>query len=128
VEDRPLAHQGQNETGARRAGRRIEIVAESGQPLSAQLADVPKTVSTPEIRVDCPDEAKFGVVERVTGHFRKLYPVIDVDGVRVLFPHGWGLVRASNTQPVLVLRFEATTPELLDQYQDEVERAVEQAK
>jgi phosphomannomutase/phosphoglucomutase len=110
------------------ACRLIEIIAKSGQPLSAQLADVPETVTTPEIRVDCPDEAKFGVVERVSGHFRKLYPVIDVDGVRVLFPHGWGLVRASNTQPVLVLRFEATTPELLDKYQKEVETAVEQAK
>ncbi len=110
------------------ACRLIEIVSRSGHPLSAQLADLPKTVTTPEIRVDCADEAKFGVVERVTAHFRKLYPVVDVDGVRVLFPKGWGLVRASNTQPVLVLRFEATTPELLDQYQKEVEAAVEAAK
>jgi phosphomannomutase/phosphoglucomutase len=60
----------------------------------------------------------------VTAHFRKHYPVMDVDGVRVLFPHGWGLVRASNTQPVLVLRFEATSPELLDQYRQEVEKVV----
>ncbi len=110
------------------ACRLIEIVANSGRPLSAQLADVPKTVSTPEIRVDCPDDVKFGVVERVTAHFRKLYPVMDVDGVRVLFPHGWGLVRASNTQPVLVLRFEATSLELLEQYRSEVEQAVEQAR
>jgi phosphomannomutase/phosphoglucomutase len=106
------------------ACRLIEIVARSGKPLSAQLADVPKTVSTPEIRVDCPDEVKFAVVEQVTSHFRQRYPVMDVDGVRVLFPHGWGLLRASNTQPVLVLRFEATTPELLEQYQTEVEQAV----
>lgn len=110
------------------ACRLIEIVARSGCPLSAQLADVPKTVSTPEIRVDCPDEVKFEVVERVTGHFRKQYPVLDVDGVRILFPHGWGLVRASNTQPVLVLRFEAATPELLDQYRSEVETAVSGAR
>ena len=108
--------------------RLIEIVAKSGSPLSAQLADVPKTVSTPEIRVDCPDEVKFDVVKRVTEHFRALYPTIDVDGVRVLFAQGWGLVRASNTQPVLVLRFEATTPELLQKYRTEVEKAVEQAK
>jgi phosphomannomutase/phosphoglucomutase len=108
--------------------RLLEIVAKSGAPLSAQLADVPKTVSTPEIRVDCPDEVKFDVVKRVTGHFRKLYPIIDVDGVRMLFPQGWGLVRASNTQPVLVLRFEATTQDLLDQYRAEVEKAVEAAK
>jgi len=108
--------------------RLIEIVAKSGCPLSAQLADVPKTLATPEIRVDCPDEAKFEVVARVTAHFRKLYPMIDVDGVRVLFPQGWGLVRASNTQPVLVLRFEAATAELLEQYREEVEKAVEDAK
>jgi len=108
--------------------RLLEIVAKSGCPLSAQLADVPKTISTPEIRVDCPDEVKFEVVKKVTEYFRKLYPIIDVDGVRVLFPHGWGLARASNTQPVLVLRFEATTQELLDQYRAEVEKAVEEAK
>jgi phosphomannomutase/phosphoglucomutase len=110
------------------ACRLIEIVANSGRPLSAQLTGVPKTVSTPEIRVDCPDEVKFDVVERVTGHFRKRYPVLDVDGVRVLFPHGWGLLRASNTQPVLVLRFEATTSELLDQYRAEVESAVQRLR
>ena len=104
--------------------RLIEIIARSGCPLSAQLADV----STPEIRVDCPDEVKFDVVARVAEHLRKLYPTIDVDGVRVLFPDGWGLVRASNTQPVLVLRFEAGTAELLEQYRAEVEKAVEQAK
>jgi phosphomannomutase/phosphoglucomutase len=109
------------------ACRLLEIVAKSGQPLSAQLAGVPKTVSTPEIRVDCPDDVKFGVVTRVTEHFRQRYPVIDVDGVRVLFPQGWGLVRASNTQPVLVLRFEAATAAILDQYRNEVETAVEQA-
>jgi len=110
------------------ACRLIEIVARSGCPLSAQLADVPKMVSTPEIRVDCPDEAKFDVVARVSEHFRKLYPILDVDGVRVLFPHGWGLVRASNTQPVLVLRFEAATRELLQQYRREVEQAVGEAQ
>ncbi len=108
--------------------RLLEIVSKSGRPLSAQLADVPKTVTTPELRVDCPDEAKFGVVERVAAHFRKLYPVNEVDGVRVLFAGGWGLVRASNTQPVLVLRFEASSPDLLDQYRNEVEAVVEKAK
>jgi phosphomannomutase/phosphoglucomutase len=109
------------------ACRLIEIVARSGGPLSAQLADVPKTVSTPEIRADCPDERKFNVVARVAEHFRGRYPTVDVDGVRVLFPEGWGLVRASNTQPVLVLRFEAATPELLAEYRKEVEAAVAQA-
>jgi phosphomannomutase/phosphoglucomutase len=110
------------------ACRLIEIVAASGRPLSAQLADLPKTVTTPEIRFDCPDELKFEVVSRATEALRAKHPTVDVDGVRVIFPAGWGLVRASNTQPVLVMRFEATTPELLEQYQREVEGIVEQAK
>ncbi len=65
-------------------------------------------VSTPEIRVDCPDELKFELVARVAEHFKKRYKTIDIDGVRVIFPEGWGLLRASNTQPVLVMRFEAS--------------------
>jgi len=109
------------------ACRLMEIVARSDRPLSAQLADLPKTVATPEIRVDCDDDRKFEVVRRVTERYRKTHQIVDVDGVRMLFPHGWGLVRASNTQPVLVLRFEASTPELLAQYQSEVESAVAQA-
>jgi len=109
------------------ACRLMEIVARSGRPLSAQLANLPKTVATPEIRVDCADDAKFEVVQRVTEQFRRTHTIVDVDGVRILFPQGWGLVRASNTQPVLVLRFEAATPELLAQYQEEVEAAVAQA-
>jgi phosphomannomutase/phosphoglucomutase len=110
------------------ACRLIEIVAKSGQPLSAQLAGLPKLMSTPEIRVDCPDETKFAVVAQVAERFRKTHSVIDVDGVRVLFGEGWGLLRASNTQPVLVMRFEAPTAELLALYQAEVEAALEQAK
>jgi phosphomannomutase/phosphoglucomutase len=107
--------------------RLIEIVANSGKPLSAQLADLPKTVTTPEIRVDLPDEVKFEVVKRVMDKFRPTHEVIDVDGVRVLFPQGWGLVRASNTQPALVMRFEAATPDLLEKYRREVEAAVQDA-
>jgi len=102
-------------------------VARSAQPLSAHLADLPKTVATPEIRVDCAEGRKFEVVERVKEKFRKTHQIVDVDGVRILFPHGWGLVRASNTQPVLVLRFEASTAELLGQYQKTVEDAVAKA-
>jgi phosphomannomutase/phosphoglucomutase len=109
------------------ACRLIEIVANSGQPLSAQLAGVPVMVSTPEIRVDCADEVKFEVVRRVAEHFRNRYQVVDIDGVRVLFPQGWGLVRASNTQPVLVLRFEAANRELLAQYRGEVESVLARA-
>ncbi|MDQ6663176.1 MAG: phosphomannomutase/phosphoglucomutase [Acidobacteriota bacterium] len=110
------------------ACRLIEIVSKSGKPLSAQLAGLAKTVTTPEIRVDCADELKFRVVSRVTEHFKEIYDVTDVDGARINFPAGWGLVRASNTQPVLVLRFEAETQKLLDGYRKEVEDAVQAAR
>ena len=110
------------------ACRLMEIVANSGKSLSALLADVPKTVVTPEIRVDTPDDVKFDVVREVTNHFRAKYEVNDIDGVRIHFPAGWGLVRASNTQPALVMRFEAASPELLRGYQTEVEQAVAKAK
>ncbi len=110
------------------ACRLIEIVAKSGKPLSAQLAGFPKLVSTPEIRVDCPDEIKFDVVHRVADHFKSRYKTVDIDGVRVIFSEGWGLLRASNTQPVLVMRFEAKSERLLKQYQDEVEQVLEDAK
>jgi phosphomannomutase / phosphoglucomutase len=110
------------------ACRLIEIVARSGRPLSAQFAGLPKMVSTPEIRVDCPDETKFQVVERWAAHFRQTHIVIEIDGVRILFGQGWGLVRASNTQPVLVLRFEAQEQSLLEKYRAEVEGILEQAR
>ena len=110
------------------ACRLIEIVAKSGQPMSAQLAGLPVTVSTPEIRVDCPDETKFAVVAHVAEQFSKTHEVIDVDGVRVLFDEGWGLLRASNTQPVVVMRFEARNEELLARYQREVEAALAAAR
>jgi phosphomannomutase/phosphoglucomutase len=85
-------------------------------------------VSTPEIRVDCPDEMKFDLVRRVAKHLKAKYKTIDIDGVRVIFPEGWGLLRASNTQPVLVMRFEAANEHLLKQYQTEVEEILEDAK
>jgi phosphomannomutase / phosphoglucomutase len=110
------------------ACRLIEIVAASGKPLSAQLAGLPKMVATPEIRHDCPEEKKFEIVSKVAAHFRARRPVIEVDGVRVLFEKGWGLVRASNTQPILVLRFEAENEELLRAYRAEVEEAVAAAE
>ena len=91
------------------AARLLRIIADSGHSLTELLADVPKYVSTPEIRVDCDEDIKFGIVERAVAHFRETHDVIDVDGVRVQFGDGWGLIRASNTQPVLVLRFEALT-------------------
>jgi phosphomannomutase / phosphoglucomutase len=103
------------------AARLLRIVAASGVSVEEMLADVPKFVSTPEIRVDCPDELKFQVVDRAVEHFRSIYDVIDVDGVRVLFGDGWGLIRASNTQPVLVTRYEALTKERLAAIQGEME-------
>jgi phosphomannomutase/phosphoglucomutase len=110
------------------ACRLLEIVASSGKPLSAQLAGLPVTVTTPEIRVDCPDEIKFDVVQKVARYFKSVRDVVDVDGVRVLFPQGWGLLRASNTQPVLVMRFEAANEQLLSEYQREVENALASAR
>jgi phosphomannomutase/phosphoglucomutase len=77
------------------------------------LVDVPKTASTPEIRIDCPDDQKFKIVSELTEQFRERYDVIDIDGVRVNFDNGWALIRASNTQPVLVLRFEANDADRL---------------
>ncbi len=94
--------------------RLLRILAASDLKLSGMLADVPVLASTPEIRVDCPDEEKFRVVRAIVDWFKPRRPTLDVDGARVSFPGGWGLVRASNTQPVLVLRFEAADKATLD--------------
>lgn len=105
--------------------RLCEILAKTGKTMGELLADLPRTFSTPEIRVDCPDAIKFDVVARVREHFRARHPVVDVDGARVLFGEGaWGLVRASNTGPILVLRFEATSEARLDAIRGEVEEIV----
>jgi phosphomannomutase/phosphoglucomutase len=104
------------------AARLMRIVAASGRSVSQLLADVPKFVSTPELRVACPEEIKFRIVDDAVKHFRKTHQVIDVDGARVLFGDGWGLVRASNTQPVLVLRYEARTAERLAEIRSEFEQ------
>ena len=109
--------------------RLLELVTHQGKPLSGLLADLPKSYNTPEIRVDCPDDKKFAVVERLkevlasltqsqpTHHLSPIpiHEIITVDGVRVVFEGGWGLVRASNTQPALVLRFEADSPSRLSE-------------
>jgi phosphomannomutase / phosphoglucomutase len=92
------------------------------------LSDLPPTVMTPEIRVQCDDDRKFEVVEKVKAHFRRLNQVIEVDGARILFSKGWGLVRASNTQDVLVLRFEADDQSSLDSIRSQVEEQVHLAK
>ena len=103
------------------AARLLRILADSGRSVKQLLADVPDFVSTPEIRIDVPEQLKFGLVERAVKHFRSLYDVIDVDGVRVLFGDGWGLIRASNTQPVIVARYEAMTAGRLAEIQGEME-------
>jgi phosphomannomutase/phosphoglucomutase len=96
-------------------------LANAGRPLSALLSDLPASVSTPEIRVDCRDDRKFVIAEQAKQYFRQHYDIIDVDGVRIQFPEGWGLVRASNTQPALVLRFEARSAQKLNEYRAIVE-------
>jgi phosphomannomutase / phosphoglucomutase len=103
------------------AARLLAIIARSGKSVTGMLADVPAYVTTPEIRVDVPEEIKFAVVDRAVKHFRASHDVIDVDGARVLFGDGWGLIRASNTQPVLVARYEARTPERLAAIRGEME-------
>ena len=103
------------------AARLLEIVATGRGGLSPLLADLPPTFATPEIRLECAEERKFALVERAARHFASKYPVNTIDGVRMTFPKGWGLVRASNTQPILVLRFEATDQAALDAYRAEVE-------
>ena len=103
------------------AARLLRIVAASGRTVRELLADVPPFVTTPEIRVECGDERKFELVERAVAHFRARHDVIDVDGVRVLFGDGWGLIRASNTQPILVTRYEARSAERLAVIRNEME-------
>jgi len=109
--------------------RLLEILATTGKRISELLEGVPHTVTTPEIRVPCPDDEKFHVVERAAALFRAQgLEVIDVDGARIVFADGWGLVRASNTQPVLVLRYEAETEERLQEIRRLVEETIEKAK
>jgi phosphomannomutase/phosphoglucomutase len=108
--------------------RLLEIVSRTGKRLSELLEGVPPAFSTPEIRVDCPEEIKFQVVDRVKEELKKGYRVIDIDGVRIEFPDGWGLIRASNTQPALVLRFEAETKERLDEIRSLIEGKLEEVK
>jgi phosphomannomutase/phosphoglucomutase len=103
------------------AARLLRIVADSGRSVRDLLADVPEFVSTPEIRVDCDDTRKFEIVRRAVDYFRARHDVIDVDGVRVLYGDGWGLIRASNTQPIIVTRFEARTERRLAEIRGEME-------
>lgn len=108
------------------AGRLLRLLSNSSEPLSKMLAGIPKYHSTAETRVPCPDQDKFRVVQELVDQFKRQYEVIDVDGLRVLFGDGWGLVRASNTQPVLVARCEAKTPEGLERICGIMKNALEQ--
>jgi phosphomannomutase/phosphoglucomutase len=115
--------------------RLIEILVKQKKPLSSMLADIPQTVVTPEIRVDCSDDQKFLLVEAVRDRLSNvantqdpktsalpIRKIITIDGIRVCFDEGWGLIRASNTQPALVLRFEASSQAHLSQIKDYLER------
>ena len=91
--------------------RLLEVLSRTKKRIPELLDGVPQTFTTPEIRIECPDEIKFEVVERAKREFeKKNLKIVDIDGARITFQDGWGLVRASNTQPVLVLRYEAETP------------------
>jgi phosphomannomutase/phosphoglucomutase len=108
--------------------RLLEILSKTGESLSELLSDVPQSRTTPEIRVECPDAEKFGLVNRLREEFRARYEIIDVDGVRIIFEDGWGLVRASNTQPALVLRFEAQSKKRLAEIRALVEDTIERLR
>jgi phosphomannomutase/phosphoglucomutase len=96
------------------SGRLLQMIANTDKTLAEYADEIPPFVSTPEIRVETTDEAKFKIVDELVKYFKSKYEVNDIDGARVLFGNGWGLVRASNTQPVLVLRFEARTEKQLE--------------
>lgn len=110
------------------ACRLLEILSQGSKSLSAYLSDLPKTYNTPEIRVDCPEEKKFALVAKVKQMLSTECQTIDIDGVRVVFEDGWGLVRASNTSPVIVLRFEAESKSRLQEIRGLVEAVIDKAK
>ena len=107
--------------------RFLEILSNSGMKPSQLIADIPVTYATPEIRLPCPEEVKFEVTKRIADDYRERFDVVDIDGVRVIFPDGWGLIRASNTQPVLVLRAEADTAERLAEIKSMLEQTIQDA-
>ncbi len=109
------------------SARLLELLSRSGKKLSQMLAELPKTYHTPEIRIYASDEVKFKIVEEVKKELSQKYPTLDIDGVRAIFPKGWGLVRASNTQEILVLRFEGETEEALKAIEREIRQIVENA-
>ncbi len=109
------------------AGRVLRILAASDQKLSQMLSDLPVYYHTEEIRVDCPDAQKFQVMEQITAQALADHQAITVDGVRILYDGGWGLIRASNTQPVLAARCEGRTPQDLEHIAQDVRRRIVEA-
>ncbi|NQT79353.1 MAG: phosphomannomutase/phosphoglucomutase [Candidatus Aminicenantes bacterium] len=109
------------------SARLLELLSLSEKKLSQMLSELPKTYHTPEIRVYASEAVKFKIVEEVKKELSQKYPIIDIDGVRAIFPQGWGLVRASNTQEILVLRFEGDTKDALETIEKEVKQTVEKA-
>lgn len=107
------------------ACRLVDLLARSDRSLAEMVSDFPRYVSTPEIRIEVTEEKKWTVVEAAVAHFKQTHDVIDVDGARVLFGDGWALLRASNTQPVIVARFEARTAERLEEIRRTVEAWLE---
>lgn len=110
------------------ACRLLEIISRSAEPLSRFLADLPVQYNTPELRVDCPEYLKFSLVKRVKKKLKDENEIIDIDGVRVVYPDGWALVRPSNTGPVIVLRFEASSKTRLREIQDYIYRVVDASR
>src|SRR3989338_4247876 len=109
------------------AGLRVlEILDRKNKKLTDLLSDIPKTFATPEIRFHSTDEKKFAIVDRVAEYFSKLYPTLTIDGARIDFGDGWGLIRSSNTEPVLVMRFEASTEKRLQEIKSIVEQKAEE--
>lgn len=108
--------------------RVLEIMSHTEGPFSDLLEGVPETFATPEIRQPCDEELKFEIPGVVAEEFARDHEVVTIDGVRVKFEEGWGLVRASNTQPVLVLRVEATSAEKRDEYLERLQSAIDRAK
>ncbi len=106
--------------------RLLEIMADTGLGVDELIQDLPKTFTTPELRVECPDEIKFKAVDKIVAHFKAKQDIIDIDGLRALYDDGWGLVRASNTQPALVLRFEALSEKRLHEIQNEIESVLKE--
>ena len=110
------------------SARFYELASNTDKKVSEIIKEMPYYQSTPEIRTDVTEESKWKIVEEVREHFRKKYDTIEIDGVRILFSDGWGLVRASNTQPVIVTRFEAKTKPRLNEIKNLVHNFIDEKR